>query len=95
MRLVLNMAKMAKEGCSRAAVEETKYIIKTPTTEVREEMKHGVEFPGNQKVKPTIQRQQAILPHNHMSCCLPCQNWTAKHPQTRWIFNGSATPPPD
>ena len=30
MRLALNIAKMAKEGFSRAAMEETKYIIKKP-----------------------------------------------------------------
>jgi len=30
MRLALNMAKMAKEGFSRATIEETKYHIKTP-----------------------------------------------------------------
>ena len=46
MRLVLNMAKMAKESFSRAAIEETKYHIKKPCAEVREEKKWGVEFPG-------------------------------------------------
>jgi hypothetical protein len=30
MCLALNMAKMAKEGFSRAAIEETKYLIKKP-----------------------------------------------------------------
>jgi len=47
MRLALNMAKMAKEGFSRAAIEETKYLIKKPCAEVREEKKRGVEFPGH------------------------------------------------
>ena len=47
MRLALNMAKMAKEGFSRAAIEETKYLIKKPRAEVREEKKRGVEFPGH------------------------------------------------
>ena len=37
MRLALNMAKMAKAGFSRAAIEETKYLIKKPRAEVREE----------------------------------------------------------
>jgi hypothetical protein len=37
MRLALNMAKMAKEGFSRAAIKETKYLIKKPRAEVREE----------------------------------------------------------
>jgi hypothetical protein len=46
MRLALNMATMAKEGFSRAATEETKYLIKKPRAEVREEKKRGVEFLG-------------------------------------------------
>jgi hypothetical protein len=28
MRLAMNMAKMAKEGFSRATIEDTKYLIK-------------------------------------------------------------------
>ena len=34
MWLALNMAKMAKDGFSRAAIEETKYLIKTPRAKV-------------------------------------------------------------
>jgi hypothetical protein len=34
MLLLLNMAKMAKEGFSRAAIEEIKYLIKKPRAEV-------------------------------------------------------------
>jgi hypothetical protein len=34
MRLALNMAKMAKAGFLRAAIEETKYLINKPRTEV-------------------------------------------------------------
>jgi hypothetical protein len=37
MRLALNMAKMAKEGFSRATIEEMKYRIQKPRAEVREE----------------------------------------------------------
>jgi len=55
MRLALNMAKMAQEGFSRATIEETKYLIKKPRAEVREEKKQGVEFPGHKKVKAAIQ----------------------------------------
>ena len=74
MRLALNMAKMAKEGFSRAAIiEETKYLIKKPRAEVREEKKRGVEFPGRNKVKAAIQRHPAMLRQNQMSGCLPCQ----------------------
>jgi hypothetical protein len=47
MCLALNMAKMGKEGFSRAAIEETKYLLKIPRAEVREEKKRGVEFPGH------------------------------------------------
>jgi hypothetical protein len=55
MCLALNMAKMAKEGFSRAAIEETKYLIKKPRTEVREQKKRGVKFPRHNKVKAAIQ----------------------------------------
>jgi hypothetical protein len=54
MRLDLNMAKMAKGGCSRAAVEETQLLIKKPRAKVRGENKPGVEFPGHNKVKAAI-----------------------------------------
>jgi len=93
-RLALNMAKMAKEGLSRAAIEETKYLIKKPRAKVREEMKRGVEFPGHKKVKAAIQRHPAMLRYNQRSGCLPCQNDTAKNPQTRWRRKGTGTPPP-
>ena len=94
MRLALNMAKMAKEGFSRAAIEETKYLIKKPGAEVREEKKRGVEFPGHKKVKAAIQRHPAMLRHNQTPGCLPCQNGTAKNPQTRWRRKGPGAPPP-
>jgi hypothetical protein len=64
MRLALNMAKLVKEGFSRAATEETKYLIKKLCAEVREEKKRGVEFPGHKKVKAAIQRHSAMLRHN-------------------------------
>jgi len=95
MRLVLNMAKMAKEGFSRAAIKETKYLINKPRAEVREEKKQGVEFPGHKKVKAAIQRHPAMLRQNQTSSCLPCQNSTAKNPQTRWRRKGTSAPPPD
>jgi hypothetical protein len=84
MRLALNMAKMAKEGYSCAAIEETKYLIKKPCAKVREENKRGVEFPANKKVKAAIQRHPAMLRHKQTSGCLPSQNGTAKNPQRRW-----------
>ena len=88
MRLALNMAKMAKGGFSRAA-------IKKPRAEVREEKKRGVEFPGHQKVKAAMERHPAMVYKNHTAGCLPCQNGTAKNPQTRWRRKGTAAPPPE
>jgi len=64
MRLALNKAKMAKEGSSRTTIEETKYLIKKPCAEVREEKKRGDEFPGHNKVKAAIQRHPAMLRQN-------------------------------
>jgi hypothetical protein len=93
MHLALNMAKMAKEGFSRTAIEETKYLIKNPRTEVREEKKRGVECPGYKKVKSVIQRHPAILRHKQTSGCFLCQNGTPKHPQTGWRHKGTVAPP--
>ena len=78
MSLALNMAKMAKEGFSRAAIKETKYLIQKPRAEVREEKKRGVEFPGHNQVKAAIQRHLAMLRQNQTSGCLPCQNGTTR-----------------
>ena len=47
MRLAFNLAEMAKEGFSCAAMEETQHLIKKPRTEVREEKKRVVESPGH------------------------------------------------
>jgi hypothetical protein len=94
MHLALNMAKMAKEGFLRAAIEERKYLLKKPRAEVREEKKRGVEFPGHKQVKAAIQRHPAMLGQNQTSGCLPCQNGTAKNPQTRWTPKGTGAPPP-
>jgi len=95
MRLALNMARMATEGFSRAAIEETKCLIKKPCAEVREEKKWGVQFPGHKKVKAAVQRHPAMLRQNQTSGCLPCRNDTAKNPQTRWRRKGTGASPPD
>jgi len=94
MRLVLNMSKMANEGFSHTVIEETKYLIKKPRAEVREEKMRGFEFSGHNKVKAAIQRHPAMLRQNQTSGCLPCQNGTAKNPQTRWRRKGTGAPPP-
>ena len=94
MRLALNMAKMTKEGFSRAAIEETKYLIKKPRAEVQEEKKCGVEFPGHNKVKAAIQRHPAMLRQNQTPGYLPCHNCTANNLQTCCRRKGTGAPPP-
>jgi len=94
MRLVLNMAKMAKQGFSCATIEEPKYIIQKPRAVVRDEKKWGVEFPGHKKVEAAIQKHPAMLHQNRMSGCLPCHHGTTNNPQTRWRRKGTSAPPP-
>jgi len=94
MRLALNMAKMAKEGFSQAAIDEMKYLNTKPRAEVREEKKRGVEFPGHKEVKAAIERHLAMLRHNQTPGCLPCQNGTAQNPHTRWRRKGTCARPP-
>jgi len=95
MRLALNMAKMSKGEFSRAAVEETQCLIKKSRAEVREETKRGVEFPGHNKVNDAIARHPAMLRQNQPPGCLPCQNGTAKNPQTSWRNTGPGATPPN
>jgi hypothetical protein len=95
MRQALNMAAMAKRGISRAAVEETQYLIKKPRAEAREEKKRGVEFPGHNKVKAATARHPAMLRQNQTPGYLPWQNGTTKIPQTRWRRKGTGAPPPN
>jgi hypothetical protein len=94
MHLALKMAKMAKEGFSRAAIEETKYLIKKPPAKVQDEKTRGVEFARHKEVKDVIQRHPAKLRQNHMSGCLHCRNGTAQNPQTHWRRNRTRAPPP-
>jgi len=95
MHLALNMANMAKGGYSHAATEEMQYLIKKPRAEVQEEKKWGVEFPGHKMVKAAIEKHEAMLRQNHTASCLPCQNRTAKNPETRWKCKGTGVPPPN
>jgi len=83
MRLALNVAKMAKGGFSRTAIEETQFLFKKPRAEVREEKKRGVEFPGPRQEKAAIEKNPATLRRNQMAGCLPCRNAMPKNPQTR------------
>jgi len=94
MSLALNMAKMSKESYLPASLEQTKYLIKKQRAKVQQEKKQGIEFPGHNKVKAAIQRHTAMLRYNQTSSCLPCQNGTAKNPQTHWRRKGKGAPPP-
>jgi len=95
MRLALTMANMANGGFSRAAIEEMQHLMKKPHAEAPEEKKRGIEFPGIEMVNTATARYPAILCQNQTDGCLPCQNGTAKNPQTRWRRNGTDSSPPD
>jgi len=94
MRPALSMAKMAKEGFSRAAIEKTQQLIKNPRADIREEKKWGVVLPGHKKVKAAIERLWAMFRDNQMDGCLPCQNGKAMNPQTRRRSKGTGARPP-
>jgi len=81
-------------GFSCATIEEMQYLIKKPRAEVSEEKKRGVEFPGHGKMKPMMERHQAMIRQNHMDCCLPSQHHKARNPQTCWRRSGLGAPPP-
>jgi len=54
-----------------------------------------MECPGHKKVKAVMERQTAVVYKHHTAGCLPCQNATAKNPQTRWRRKGTAAPRPE
>jgi hypothetical protein len=70
---------MSTEGLLRAPIEDKKQILKKLGTEVREEKKQGVEFPGNNKVNTAIETQQEMVYKIQTPGCLPCQNGTVKN----------------
>jgi len=94
LRLAMNMANMAKEVLSRAANEEMQQLIKKPRAEGREQKKWRFVFPEDNQVTAAIERHLAMVQENQMDGCLPCQNGTAKNPQTRWRRKGTSAPPP-
>jgi len=49
------VARIAKEGFSPAAIEETQFLIKKPHAMVQEEKNQGVEFAGHGMVKAAIE----------------------------------------
>jgi len=92
IRLALNMAKMAKEGFLRAAIEEMQYLIKKQWAKDQEEKQHGVEFPRHKNVNAAMERLPAMLRDNQKDGCLLCQNGTAQNPQTCWRCKGTGAP---
>ena len=76
MRLALNMAKMAKEGCSHTIIQETRYLIKKLQAEVREETKWGIASPEVKMVTAAIARHPAMLRQHHTAEYLPCHSRT-------------------
>jgi len=77
------MTKMSTGWCLHTAIDEMKSLIKMHRPKAWEEKKWDVQIPGHKQVKTTIERHLAILCQNHMAGYLPCQNGTAKNPQTR------------
>jgi len=94
MCLALNMAKMAKEGNSRAAIEQTHQLINKLCTKAWKEKMRGVVCPAHHKVKAAIARHPAMVRENQIDGWLPCQHCTAKNPQTRWRRKGTGASPP-
>jgi len=92
IRLSLNMAKMAKVGFSRAAIEEMQFLIKKHWAKDQEQKQRGVEFPGHKNVKAAMERLPAMLRDNQKDGCLLCQNGTAQNPQTCWRCKGTGAP---
>jgi hypothetical protein len=95
LHLALNMGKMAKRWVSPTAREDSQYVIKNPHTEVPEEKKQGVEFPGNNQVKTEMERHLAMIHQNHMAGCHLSPNGAAKNPKTCSRCQGTAVPSPN
>jgi len=89
------MAKLAKGGFSRTAIEQMQFLIKQPRAEVWEEKKRGAEFPGHKNVKVAMERHLAMLRQNHTAGWLPCQHHNSKNLQTGWRRKGTDAPAPD
>jgi len=73
----------------------TQHLITTPHTEVWEECKRGVEYPGHRQVKTAMETNPAVLRQNHTDGCHHCQNSSRKNSQTRWRCKGTGAPSPN
>jgi len=95
MHPALNMATMAKGGFSRAAIEDTQFLIKKHRADDREEKKWGVVFAGHNNVQAGMERHPAIHRENQTNSCISRQNCTAENPQTWWWRKGPGAHPPE
>jgi len=93
MSHALDMANIAKEGFSRAGLEEMQQLLIIPRAEVREEKKQGVVFPKLNMVKDAIERHPAMVRKNQTNGCLTHQNCTGNNPQTHWRRKETGAPP--
>jgi len=89
MRLALNMAKTAKDGDSRASIEETKYLMSKPLAEVRVEKMRAVELCRHKQEKAAIVKHLAMLCQKQTCRYLPCQYGTSKNLHTHWRRKGT------
>jgi hypothetical protein len=80
---------------SRVAIDETQHQRRSPLTEVLEQHKLGIGFPGNRKVPGVRDRLPARLLPNAPDSCLHRRNGTAKKLQTWWRHNCTGAPPLD
>ena len=92
---VATIATIAKDGFSRASIEEMQLLTKKRRAEVWEEKMRGVVFPRQNKVKAAKERHPAMVYKYHTDGHLPCQNGTAKNLQTSWRHKGTGSAPPE
>jgi hypothetical protein len=91
-RLVINKAKLAQEGFPHTMKEETEQLIRL-SRQSPKEMMQGVELPVHHTENTVIKRHPPMVCKNKTASCLPCQNGTAKLPQTPWRSKGTGAPP--
>jgi len=95
MCLAFNMAKMVKEGCSHASIEETKNLMMNPRAEVHEARKQWAEFPGTREMNAAIERHPALVLDNLTDGYHPRRNCTQHTPRTCSGHRGTCAPPPE
>jgi len=89
---------ITESHCSKLQLISCRFwtcLLRWQGQEVREEKKWGVEFRGHKKVKAAMEWHLAMLPQNHISGCVLCQNGTAKNLQTCWRSKETGAPIPN